>query len=456
MAAKDYIVAIELGSSKVTGIAGTKNVDGSINVAAVVKEDSSSFIRRGVVYNIDKTAQCIQRIIQQLQTQIKLEITKVYVGVGGQSLRSIKNVVHKDLMPNTKVTDIIVDDMMDTNRGKVYAEKQILETVQQEYKVDNQYIVDPVGIQCSRLDGNFLNILQRESFYNSLYKCFEIVGVEIADTIIAPLALADSVLTEPEKRSGCALVDIGASTTTVSVYTKNYLRHLIVIPLGSNNITKDIASLQIEESEAETLKLKHASAFTEPNDIDDTLEMPLNAERNVAVSKFINIVEARLEEIIKNVYYQISEFEDKLLGGVILTGGGSNMQNIAKAFTYHTNIEKVRIASFVTQTINTPIAKDGTMNTILSLLIKGDQNCVGGPFDPSDMFSATERDRRTKAMQKRREEEARKKAEEEERLKKAKEEEEEAERQKEEERKNKPSVGKKISQWFTNIFMEED
>lgn len=456
MAAKDFIVAIELGSSKVTGIAGTKNIDGSINVAAVAKEDSSSFIRRGVVYNIDKTAQCIQRIVQQLQNQIKLEITQVYVGVGGQSLRSVKNVIHKDLTPNTKVTDILVDDMMDTNRSKVYEEKQLLDTVQQEYKVDNQYIVDPVGIQCSRLDGNFLNILQRETFYNSLNKCFEIADVEVADTIIAPLSLADSVLTEPEKRSGCALVDIGASTTTVSVYTKNYLRHLVVIPLGSNNITRDIASLQIEENEAEALKLKHASAYTEPNDIDDSLEMPLNAERNVAVSKFINIVEARLEEIIKNVYYQISEFEDKLLGGLILTGGGSNMKNIAKAFTIHTNIEKIRIASFITQTVNSPIAKDGTMNTILSLLVKGDQNCCGAVYNPDDIFSTTERDRRAREMRKKREEEARKKAEEEELLRKVQEEEEAERQKKEEEGKNKPSIGKKISQWFKSILEEED
>ena len=95
--AKEFIVAIELGSSKMTGIAGQKNLDGSISVLAVVKEDSSAFIRKGVVYNIDKTAQCLQSIVKKLETQLKTQIRQVYVGVGGQSVRGVRNVVAKDL-----------------------------------------------------------------------------------------------------------------------------------------------------------------------------------------------------------------------------------------------------------------------------------------------------------------------------------------------------------------------
>ena len=137
---------------------------------------------------------------------------------------------------------------------------------------------------------------------------------------ISPIALADSVLTEAEKRSGCALVDLGADTTTVSVYSKNILRHLAVIPLGSNNITKDIASLQMEESDAEKMKLKYASAYTENADIDNDLMLPIDNERKVDSRKFIEIVESRLEEIVANVWYQVpAEYSDKLLGGIILT-----------------------------------------------------------------------------------------------------------------------------------------
>ena len=396
VAAKEFIVAIELGSSKMTGIAGQKNLDGSINVLAVVKEDSSSFIRKGVVYNIDKTAQCLTSIIKKLENQLKTEITQVYVGVGGQSIRSVRNVITKDLPAETIITQDMVIELMDSNRNMKYPDQEILDAAVQEYKVDSQYQLDPVGIQATHLEGNFLNILERKAFYRNLNKCFETAGINVAEMYLAPLALADSVLTEAEKRSGCALVDLGADTTTVSVYSKNILRHLAVIPLGVNNITKDLATLQIEESDAEKMKLKYASAFTDNNDIDNNLKYSIDAERQVESRKFIEIVEGRLEEIIENVWYQIpSEYYDKLLGGIILTGGGSNMKDIEKAFMNHTHVDKIRIAKFVTHTINSNNedikAHDGKMNTLLGLLAKGDINCAGDEVN-NDLFSSQKKE----------------------------------------------------------------
>ena len=390
---ENFIVAIELGSSKMTGIAGRKNLDGSIQVLACVKEDSSTFIRKGVVYNIDKTALCLTRIVTKLEKQLKTTITQVYVGVGGQSIRSIRNIIAKDLPGEDVITQDMVVELMDANRNVVYPDQEILDAAVQEYKVDSQYQLDPVGIQCSRIEGNFLNILQRKAFYKNLNKCFESAGINIAELYLAPLALADSVLTETEKRSGCALVDLGADTTTVSVYSKNILRHLAVIPLGSNNITKDIASLQMEESDAEKMKLKYAKAYTENNDIDNNMKYSIDSERQVETRKFIEIVEGRLEEIIANVWCQVPEdYCDKLLGGIILTGGGSNMANIEKAFQNYTHVEKIRVAKFVSQTITSTIADinahDGTMNTVLGLLAKGDINCAGQEFDPNgDLFA---------------------------------------------------------------------
>ena len=281
MVSKEFIVAIELGSSKMTGIAGKKNLDGSIQVLACVKENSSTFIRKGVVYNIDKTAQCLTSIINKLEKQLKTTITQVYVGVGGQSIRSIRNVIAKDLTGESQVTQDMVIELMDSNRNVNYPDQEILDAAVQEYKVDSQYQLDPVGIQCMRIEGNFLNILQRKTFYKNLNKCFETAGINVAEMYLAPLALADSVLTETEKRSGCALIDMGADTTTVSVYSKNILRHLAVIPLGSNNITKDIASLQMEESDAEKMKLKYGSAYTDNNEIDNSMNYPIDAERQV-------------------------------------------------------------------------------------------------------------------------------------------------------------------------------
>lgn len=447
MAAKDFIVAIELGSSKMTGIAGQKNLDGSINVLAMVHEDSSSFIHKGVVYNIDKTAQCINLLVTKLAHILQTQITQVYVGVGGQSIRSIRNVITKNLPVETKVTQEMVIELMDANRNMTYPEQEILDAAVQEYKVDNLLQLDPVGVQCKKLEGNFLNILQRKTFYNNLNKCFQAANINIAEMYLAPLALADAVLSEAEKRSGCALIDLGADTTTISVYSKNILRHLSVVPLGSNSITKDIASLQMEESEAEKMKLKYGSAYTETSEIDNSLMLPIDTDRKVESKKFVEIVESRLEEIIENAWYQVpQEYADKLLGGIILTGGGSRMKNIEKAFANHTHIEKIRVAKFVNATVNSNNseinAKNGTLNTVLGLLIKGDVSCAGdelqeglfADLQPTASVEPRTRARqatqtptgvvRTEAEKQQAEEEQRKKQEEEERLAREKAEEE--------------------------------
>lgn len=391
---KEFIVAIELGSAKITGVAGHKNLDGSTSILAVAQEDSTSCIRKGVVYNIDKTVLCITNIVKKLETSLKTKVAHVYVGVGGRSIRSVRNVIVKELSEESTVTQDMVTELMDANRGMSYPDQEILDAVTQEYKVDNQYQLDPVGIPCRRLEGNFLNILWRRTFYKNLNRCFDEAGIAIAEMYLAPLALADSVLTENEKRSGCVLVDLGADTTTVSVYYKNILRHLSVVPLGGDNITKDIASLQMEDKDAEAMKLKYGSAFTENSKIDDTQTLPIDKERDVPSRKFIEIVEARVEEIIENAWYQVpNEYMGKLLGGIILTGGGSNMPNIERAFKNHTHVEKVRTARFINQTIHSNIreitARDGRMNTVLGLLEKGDMNCAGAEisnalFDETD------------------------------------------------------------------------
>lgn len=480
MAAKDFIVAIELGSSKMTGIAGKKNLDGSINILAVVKEDSSSFIHKGVVYNLDKTVQALNNIITRLTSALKTNITRVYVGVGGQSIRSVNNIIALELPAETKVTPEMVIQLMDTNRNTVYPDQEILDAAVQEYGLDAQLQVDPVGIQCRHLEGSFMNIIERKTFYKNLNDCFTSAGIKVADMYLAPIALADSVLTESEKRSGCVLVDLGSDTTTVSVYDKNILRHLAVIPLGGSNITKDIASLQMDDSEAEHMKLKYGSAWTDNNDIDDTLTYAVDDERSIPSRVFIEVVEARLLEIIENVWAQVpSEYYSKLLGGIILTGGGSNMKNIEKAFRNHTHIDKIRIAKFVSHTIhsNNPdiTAHNAMMNTVLGLLAKGDMNCAGGEADlngnlfgtPPTPTPGIDRKPRqpgetalgvviTSAEKEKAEEEARAKKEEEERM--AREAEAEEKRRRKEERRKNGAFSKFKNGFvrFAKKFTEEE
>ena len=481
--AKEFIVAIELGSTNIIGVAGKKNIDGSISILSVIKEDSTSCINKGVVYNIDKTVQCLTNIIKRLETSLKAKVAQVYVGVGGQSIRSVKNTLIKELPLDTVVTLDMVNELMDENRNMTYPAQEVLDAITQEYKVDAQYQLDPVGIQCTRLEANLLNILWKKSFYRNLNKCFDNAGIAIAEMYLAPLALADSVLTDAEKRVGCVLVDLGAETTTVSVYYRNILRHLAVIPLGGNNITIDIASLQMDDENAEKIKLKYASAYTDSKDIDENLKYSIDEDRQVDSKTFIEIVEARLEEIIKNVWYQVpSEYTDKLLGGFIITGGVSNMKNIEKAFKQHTGVDKIRIANFVQETINSNIpeitAHNATMNTVLGLIAKGDMNCAGDELT-SDLFakenntettstvveapkaprSITETQGRgvvpTEAEKQKAEEEARRKREEEEAEQRAREEEER--RLEEEKRKNSPlnKLFRKTKNFFEQIMKEE-
>ncbi|MBO4659659.1 MAG: cell division protein FtsA [Prevotella sp.] len=383
MAAREFIVAIELGSSKITGIAGKKSADGSLQVLAVVKEDSTSCIRKGVVYNIDKTSACLVSIIKKLQTLLKSEISRVYVGVGGLSIRSMHNVIVKTLPDDAIISQDIINGLMDTNRSTQYPDLEILDAATQEFKVGALYQVDPVGVQSNKIEGNFLNIVYRKAFFRNLNRCFEKANISIAEMYLAPIALAQSVLTEDEMRCGCLLVDLGAETTTVSVYHKSILRHLAVIPLGGSNITKDITSLQMEEDEAEEMKVKYAMAFFKPTETETDEILPVDAERSISARAFNELVEARVNEIIQNVWLgQVPpKYYDKLMGGIILTGGGSQMREIKKAFTAVTGIKRIRIAGTVNQKVSSADkdinAHDGRMNTALGLLAKGDLNCSG-------------------------------------------------------------------------------
>lgn len=478
MPSKNFIVAIELGSTKITGVAGQKNHDGSFTVNAVVREDSTACIRKGVVYNADKTVQCITNVISRLKTAMKAEIAQVYVGVGGQSIHSVRNVMVKDLAEPALVTADMVNELMDSNRAMQYKDFEILDVVAQEYKVDNQYQLEPVGIECSHLEGNFLNILQRKKHYHSLNNCFDRAGVKIAEMYLAPIALADGVLTDAEKRSGCMLVDMGAETTTVLVFNKNILRHVAVIPLGGNNITKDIASLQMEEADAEMMKLRHASAYTENNEIDASVSYNIDNERKVESRKFIELVEGRVQEIIQNVWHQVPEdLTDKLVAGIILTGGASNMKNIDVAFRNHTHIAKVRIAKNVTLKIHSSnsevTASNGMMNTILSILAKGEINCAGSDvapqkdiFDANQPVPASEDQAKTPkpadeqagtgkvktATEKAKEEEERRAAEEARKLQEA----EERRQQEQEQREKKPGFGSRLMTWLKNFVADEE
>lgn len=381
MAATDFIVAIELGSTEISGIAGKKNADGSINLLAYSSEKSDDCIKKGVIYNLDKTTQKLTSVIKDLETKLQAGIKKVYIGVGGLSLRSIRNTEARQLGDDVRISQAIIDSMMEANMETPLMDYEILAVEPQEYKVGNNLLTEPVGTTASNIEGNYLNIIARPSVKQNIRQCLAHTGYEIAGFTIAPMATAETVLTTNEKRSGCALIDFGADTTTVSVYKNNILRHVCVIPLGGNNITKDICSKQIEEDDAELIKIRYASAYTEHKEgeeVQDT-EFTIDGKCSIMSRTLEDIVEARVNEIITNVFNQIklSNYSDGLMAGIVVTGGVSNMPNIARAITNITKIEKVRVAlnSEINLIGKVTIPKNGKSNTLIGIILAGEENC---------------------------------------------------------------------------------
>ena len=463
MATTGFIAAIELGSSKVTGIAGRKNSDGSMQVLAYAKEDSSSFIRKGIIYNLDKTAQSLTSIINKLEGDLKNSIAKVYVGIGGQSLRTVRNVVSRDLNEETIISQELVDAICDENLEIPLVDMDILDVAPQEYKIGNNLQADPVGVAGSHIEGRFLNIVARASIKKNLERCFEQAKIEIADLLISPLVTANAVLSESERRSGCALIDFGADTTTISVYKNNILRFLTVLPLGGNSITRDITSMQMEEEEAERLKITFGNVMYEEEESEEAATCQLeDGSRTVELQALNNIIEARAEEIITNVWNQIqlSGYDDKLLSGIIITGGAANLKNLDTMLRKRSKIEKIRTARSIRNTIQTDsdlIKKNGTQNTLFGLLFEGKENCClvetrpvthSQPVitEPVNMFEEDEALKEQEAAAR----EAKKKKDEEDKRRR-----DEDRRRKEEEKRKKEEARKKKKEgpsWFEKTF----
>ncbi|MDY5432946.1 cell division protein FtsA [Bacteroides pyogenes] len=383
MATTEFIAAIELGSSKIAGVAGKKNSDGSMQVLAYAQEDSSTFIRKGIIFNLDKTAQSLTSIINRLESELKNSIAKVYVGIGGQSIRTVRNVVSRDLEEETVISEKIVSNIGDENISVPLVDMEVLEVAPQEYKIGNNLQANPVGVVGSHIEGRFLNIVARASLRKNLEHCFRQAKIEIAEQLVSPLVTANAVLTESERRSGCALVDFGADTTTISVYKNNILRFLTVLPLGGNSITRDITTLQIEEEEAERLKKTYGDALYEEEEENEEQPAVCKLEdesRTITVSQLNEIIGARAEEIISNVWNQIqlSGYEDKLLAGLVITGGATNLKNLDEMLRKRSKIDKIRVAKLPRNTVHAYgeiLKKDGSQNTLFGLLFEGNQNC---------------------------------------------------------------------------------
>lgn len=459
MATEDnFIVAIELGSSKVTGVAGRKQPDGALQVLAFAQKPASTFMRKGRINNIDKMKSCIKDIKKTLEKTLNKAISRTYIGIGGMGLHTVANSVVRNFTEKDVITEDIVSAIQDENMQSQPADRDILGTIIQSYRLDAQTLLDPVGVPAESIEGHFLNIITKREVRDHIEECINDADMEIAGLPITVLALADEMVNDMEKHSGCVFVDMGAETTSVAVFKNNILRHLAVIPLGGNNITRDIASLSISDAEAERLKRTYGEAVYEDTD-EPRKDIMTEGGYSFQFEEFAGHVEARQEEIIKNVAKQIelsNYTKSQLLGGIIVTGGASNMKGIEKAFAKYTDFTKIQVVRNIHTQLRfssgvSPFNQDGSCNGAIVLLEKGDQNCCGGSLEnQQEIF-------RKAAEEQAAEEKRRKEREEEEQ---AAEEKRRKEKEDEEKRKKRKNVWtkwmNKINKMTSEMFDDKD
>ena len=396
------IVAIELGSSKISGVAGQIMADGSLKVLAYASVPSSSCIRHGAVYNLDKTANAIAEVVERLNAILSTSIEKVYVGYNAKGLKSIISKVEHKFDEETVVSQDVIDDMFDQCSVIEYDGYVNLFQESQEYVVDNKRgtETDPMGVACRSLGGSYLNILLRKQVADYIAQCFMMAQVDIVDGYVAPIVQADAIHSEDDRQQCCVLVDYGADTTTVSVYKNGMMRYLRVMPLGSALITRDLATiLKIETEQAEQLKCTYGLCNLIGSQ-DDSETIMIN-DRKVLLKEIGDIIEARNEEIIRNVCAQIkaSGYGEVLYAGIILTGGGSQLRQLDQVFVkLMPSMRKPRLvtepACGVTWAEPSWKRGDGSQLALLSVLAKGDEKCCELPkMDEIENISAENQDK---------------------------------------------------------------
>lgn len=399
------IVAIELGSSKISGIAGQIQYDGSLRIMAYASVPSSACIRHGAVYNLDKTANAIVEVTDRLNSILSTRIEKVYLGYNAKGLKSVISRVEHQFEEETVVSQEVIDDMFQQCSEIEYEGYVNLFQESQEYVVDNKRgtETDPMGVACRSLEGNYLNILLKKQVADFIGQCFMAAQVDIVDGYVAPMVQADAVLTDDDRQQGCVLVDYGADTTTVSVYKNGLLRYLRVIPLGSALITRDLSTiLKIEPEQAENLKCTYGlcNLIGRKEDKENEETILLN-DRKISLNEIGEIIEARNEEIIRNVAAQIkaSGYNDVLYAGIVLTGGGSQLRQLDEVFMkLMPSMRKPRVVTEPACGViwNEPRWKqgDGSQLALLSVMAKGDENCCELPkMDAIDNLTAEDQDK---------------------------------------------------------------
>jgi len=341
------IVGLDIGTTKIAVIVGRKNEHEKIDILGYGKVPSIG-VKRGVVANIDNTVQSIRDAIAEASSKSGVDIKYVNVGIAGQHIKSLQHrgsMIREDSEIEISQQDIdkLCNSMYNLNMNPG---EEILDVIPQEFSIDGEHgIMTPKGMIGSSLEANFHIIIGQTAAAKNIYKCVRKAGLEVVELIIEPMASAEAVLSEEEKEAGVVLVDIGGGTSDIAIFHAGIIRHTAVIPLGGEIISEDIKEgCSIIKKHAEELKVKFGSALARENREEEIVAIPGlrgRTPREISLKNLASIIQARMEEIIEHIYYEIknSGYEKKLIGGIVLTGGGAQLKHIAQLTEFMTGLD---------------------------------------------------------------------------------------------------------------------
>ena len=340
------IVGLDIGTTKICAIVGRKNEYGKLEVLGMGKAESDGVIR-GIVTNIDKTVRAIEKAVRDAEEMSGIDINVVNVGIAGQHIKS--SIHHGSITRASNDEEITIEDVNrlsnDMYRIVIPPGSEIIHVMPQDYIVDyEEGIKDPVGMSGVKLEADFHIITAQTNAINNINKCVKKAKLEIENLILEPLASSLSVLSEDEKEAGVCLIDIGGGTTDIAIFYDNIIRHTAVIPFGGNIITSDIKQgCMVMQHQAELLKTKFGKAIAEeasPNEIVSIPGIRHRTPKEISTKNLSHIIQARMEEIIELAHMEIitSGHQNKLAGGIVITGGGSQLSGLRQLVEYMTGM----------------------------------------------------------------------------------------------------------------------
>lgn len=347
---ENIAVGLDIGTTKIVAMIGKRNEFGKLEIIGVGKSKSLG-VSRGVVNNITQTIQSIQQAILEAESDSGYKINDVVVGIAGQHIRSIQ---HTDYVIRTNPDEVISEKdiqlLIDqVNKLAMLPGEEIIHVLPQEFKIDGQTeIKEPKGMYGARLEASFHVVVGQAASIRNVGRCVQSSGIELSGLTLEPLASADAVLSQEEKEAGVALIDIGGGTTDLAIFKDGIIRHTAVIPFGGNVITEDIKEgCSIIEKQAELLKTKFGSAWPGENKDNEIVSIPGLRGRDpkeISLKNLSKIIHARVVEIIEQVFAEIKAYghEDprkKLIAGIVLTGGGSELKHIKQLVEYITGMD---------------------------------------------------------------------------------------------------------------------